>query len=97
MSQFKIVSDASVVLYRQGVEREVPVAHRKGRLYAKHGAGWVKLAGQGQLAVKGMSWSDLTDVPGIHQPERVFPRYVGPDMDDADGMDRFGPFATREA
>lgn len=86
MSQFKIVPKASVILHRQGVEREVPVAHRKGRLYAKHGAGWVKLCGHGQLAVKGMSWCDLTEVGGIHQPEGAYPRYVDLDLDALEGV-----------
>ena len=59
---FHEIIDAQVILHCKGVYQQVPVFRRRDRLYAKKGAGFVRIGGHGFTSAPTVSWEDL-DIP----------------------------------
>lgn len=56
---FQKLDDAHVVLRSQGVYRPAPLYAHNGFLYAKFGAGYVKMSKHGATSKAAVTWDDL--------------------------------------
>lgn len=59
MSRFKEIKDKSVVLLSRGVYREVSLFKRDGQVYAKYGAGYIRLYVRAATSVSSVTWYDI--------------------------------------
>lgn len=63
MNLFHLIEGSAVVLRRNGVYRQAPVYSRGVDLYAKWGAGFVRLRGNEGTTLPDCAWETL-DLPG---------------------------------
>ena len=57
---FHHLDNEAVILRTNGVFKQVDVYVRKGELYAKNGAGYIRLLEGGKTSVPKIAWEDLT-------------------------------------
>ena len=67
MELFHIIDDVQVILHSRGVYRQVPVYRRGADLFAKHGAGFVKLMSSKGTTAPNVSWLDMDGHGSIHK------------------------------
>lgn len=65
MNLFHIIDDGAVIVRNKpGVYRQVKLYERDGKLYAGHGAGFVKLIAKGRTSHPNISWLEA-DAGGV--------------------------------
>ena len=60
MMRFEKIDNVTALMRSRGVMKEAQVYSRKGLLYAKHGAGLIKLLSKGNTTVPSISWIDVS-------------------------------------
>lgn len=64
---FTKIEDGHVIVSKAGVHKQVPLYERRGRVYAKHGSGFVALARD-----------NVTSIPAIRIEELIWPEELNP-------------------
>jgi hypothetical protein len=59
---FHKLDDATVLLRRNGLFRDAKLWHRKGVLFAEHGASLVRLHTEGYTSAKHVRWEEIAGV-----------------------------------
>jgi hypothetical protein len=67
---FHKLDNATTILYRDGVFRTADIYERFGTLYAKHGAGFVRLHIDGRTSAERVRWADIDGVNWAHSRGR---------------------------
>ncbi len=62
MDLFHIIDDAHAIVRSRGVYRQVKVYQRGGKIYAGHGAGFIRLHAHNGTSAPNVSWIGL-DLP----------------------------------
>jgi len=61
---FTVIDDATAVMYRKGVFRQVSLYERNGNIYAASGSGFVKLKYSGATSDPNLKWDEIDGVDG---------------------------------
>ena len=69
MDFFTVIPEGQGIIQARGVYRQVALFERKGRVYAKHGGGYVRLNQGGSTSAPNIRWTDL-DTPNGEHDER---------------------------
>lgn len=67
MDFFTIIPEAQGILHSGGVYRQVPLYQRAGRVYARYGAGYVRLSQGGATSAPKVRWAE-----GLYAPAGTF-------------------------
>lgn len=67
MMRFNKVDDGAAITRSRGIYRQVDIYEREGKLYAKHGAGLVRLYKGGGTSNKDIKWSDIDPGDGSYE------------------------------
>lgn len=59
MNYFTRIEDGHVIVRKGGVYRQADLYRRKEKLFAKYGAGFVRLVGGGATSVTSLSWLEI--------------------------------------
>lgn len=59
MTFFTTIPDAFAVVHSTGVYRQVPLFERGGKVYAKHGVGFVRLSAGGSTSHPKIRWAEI--------------------------------------
>lgn len=78
MDYFSIVPEAAAIITRGGVYRQVQVYQRAGRLYAKYGAGFVRLIQGGSTSSPNIKWAALDTPEGSWSEAGGYVTYKAP-------------------
>lgn len=62
MDYFTAIPEGQAITHINGVYRQIPIFERGGKIYARHGAGYVRLFQGGQTSAPNVRWSDI-DTP----------------------------------
>lgn len=62
MDFFTVIPEGQGIIQARGIYRQVTLFERKGRVYAKHGGGYVRLNQGGSTSAPNIRWTDL-DTP----------------------------------
>jgi hypothetical protein len=64
---FTAIPEAQGILHSGGVYRQVALFQRKGQVYARYGAGFVRLSQGGSTSAPKVRWAE-----GLYAPEGTF-------------------------
>lgn len=70
MQFFTAIPEGQAIIHGKGVYRQVPVFERDGKIYAKHGGGFVRLLQGGGTTSPSVRWADI-DTPQGEWVERA--------------------------
>ena len=59
MNYFTAIPDAQAITTSKGVYRQVPVYQRDGKIYARHGNGFIRLMQGGVSSHPNVRWTEL--------------------------------------
>lgn len=59
MQYFSDIPEGKAIVHSRGVFRQVGIAERGGRVYAKYGAGYVRLNSSGTTSSPNVRWAEL--------------------------------------
>ena len=72
MDYFHKIDDGAVITLFRGVYRQAHLYRRGDALYARHGAGFVRLHSKGGTSVPSLSWKEIDAGPGAAFSEGTF-------------------------
>jgi hypothetical protein len=78
---FTVVPDAQAIVHARGVYRQVPLYLRGQKLYAKYGAGFVRLSQGGSTSAPNVKWSEIDAGDGRYQETGGYVAYIAPPQD----------------
>lgn len=76
MSLFTIIPEGQAIVLSGGVYRQVPIYARAGHVYAKHGAGFVRLMRGGGTSHVNIKWLELDNPDGGHTEGQMYVDYA---------------------
>lgn len=76
MKYFSAIEEGQAIVLSNGSYRQVPIFERGGRVYAKYGAGLVRLNKGGSTSSKNVRWSELDAPNGVISENGHEVRYV---------------------
>lgn len=59
MNYFSEIPEGKAIIHSRGVYRQVLIAVRAGRVYAKHGGGYVRINTGGSTSSPAIRWSEI--------------------------------------
>lgn len=62
MNFITAIDEGQAIVHSRGVYRQVPLYQRDGKIYAKHGGGYVRLAQGGSTSAPNVRWAEI-DTP----------------------------------
>lgn len=82
---FTAIPEGQAITYAKGVYRQVPIYERKSAIYARQGAGFVRLNAGGGTSNPNIRWAEI-DAGHGHFAEKVggFVEYLPPAMEAAE-------------
>ena len=66
MDFFTAISEGQGIIHARGVYRQVALFERKGRVYARHGGGYVRLIQGGSTSSPNIRWAEIYTPNGEH-------------------------------
>lgn len=78
MNLFSIIPDGVAIVHCRGVYRQVPIYARGGKIYAKHGGGFVRLGAHGDTSAPNIRWSDVDAGEGAYEARNGHLEYTPP-------------------
>jgi hypothetical protein len=78
MDYFEVIDDGQAIIRSNGVFRQVPIAVRDGKIYAKYGAGYVKLSGHGDTSRSRVFWHQIDPGEGRYVEKGMSVVYLAP-------------------
>ena len=66
MDYFTIIPEGQAIMVSRGVYRQVPVYARGGKVYARHGGGYVRLIQGGSTTAPNIRWVEIDTPNGAH-------------------------------
>lgn len=78
MEYFTAIPEAQAVIHSKGVYRQVPLYQRATRIYAKSGAGYVRLMQGGATSAANIRWADIDCPEGAWTEDRGYVTYTPP-------------------
>lgn len=76
MDYFSEIPDAHAIIYANGVYRQVKLAARAGRLYARYGAGYVRLMQGGGSSHPKVRWNEIDTPDGAYREKTGYVYYT---------------------
>lgn len=67
MNFITAIPEGQAIIHSKGVYRQVPLYERGGRIYAKHGAGFVRLSQGGATSAPNVRWAEIDTPNGTHE------------------------------
>ena len=67
MEYFTVIPEGQAIMVSRGVYRQVPVYARGGKVYARHGGGYVRLIQGGATSAPNIRWAELDTPNGAHE------------------------------
>lgn len=77
MRFFSKIPEGQAIVLNGGVYRQVEIAVRDGKIYAKHGGGWVRLSKGGATSHQRVRWHEIDTPNGIWRETGVYVEYEG--------------------
>lgn len=72
------IDEGQAIIYANGIYRQVPIAERAGRIYAKYGAGYVRLHQRGGSSHSKVKWYQIFPGDGSYEEAQGEVRYIPP-------------------
>lgn len=72
---FSAIQDAQAVIRHGVVHKQVQLYDRAGKVYAKHGSGYVRVFGDGRTAHPDIKWEDIF-MGEIIEPSHLKPKQL---------------------
>jgi hypothetical protein len=69
MEYFTVIPEGQAIMVNRGVYRQVQVYVRSGKVYARHGSGYVRLIQGGSTSAPNIRWVEI-DTPNGEYDER---------------------------
>jgi len=79
MDYFSEIPEGQAVICSGGVYRQVKLAQRAGKVYAKYGAGYIRLLKGGGTTAPKVNWYDVDCADGVIEETTMSLTYKGPD------------------
>ena len=76
MQFFTIITDAKAIIHSRGVYRQVDLYLRGDRVFAKHGAGFVRLNAGGTTSAPNIRWAEIDTPDGEWSEKGTFVTYT---------------------
>jgi len=76
---FSDIPEGQAIVHSKGVYRQVKIAQRDGRVYARHGAGYVRLNKGGTTSCISVLWREVDAPDGMITEDGLGVYYAGPD------------------
>lgn len=70
MQLFHVIDDAQAILHSKGQYRQVPMYHRGAKVYAKWGASFIRLLGNGCTSHPNVRWDEYELEGGVEDTGR---------------------------
>ena len=78
MKYFSDIPEGKAIVHSKGVYRQVKIAQRDGRVYARHGAGYVRLNKGGTTSCIAVLWREVDAPDGMITEDGVGVYYTAP-------------------
>ena len=65
MNFFTVIPEAQGIIHAAGVYAQVPLYERGGKIYAKRGAGYVRLSQGGATSAPNVRWAEIDTPQGM--------------------------------
>ena len=78
MNFFSIIPEGQAIVHQRGVYRQVPIYERDGKVYAKYGAGFVRLIQGGSTSAINIRWAEIDPGQGSHEERSGYVFYTAP-------------------
>ncbi|MGB1216148.1 MAG: hypothetical protein ACPG4X_22500 [Pikeienuella sp.] len=66
MNYFSAIPEGQAIVHSRGVYRQVAIYERAGRVYARYGAGYVKLSQGGSTSHPNVRWAEIDPGDGTY-------------------------------
>lgn len=66
MEYFTVIPEGQAIMVSRGVYRQVPVYVRGGKVYARHGGGYVRLIQGGATSAPNIRWAEIDTPNSAH-------------------------------
>lgn len=66
MEYFTIIPEGQAIMVSRGVYRQVQIYARGGKIYARHGGGYVRLIQGGSTSAPNIRWVEIDTPNGAH-------------------------------
>ena len=78
MNYFTAIPEGQAITHTKGVYRQSPIFQRGGKIYARHGAGYVRLMQGGSTSAPSVRWAEIDTPEGQWSEDGGYVTYEGP-------------------
>lgn len=75
MNFITAIDEGQAIIHSRGIYRQVPLYQRDGKIYAKHGGGFVRLSQGGATSAPNIRWAEIDTPHGTTEEKAGFVTY----------------------